>query len=235
MRQATRSAAVPPVTAAAFAFVGVDVIPMDSEITLVDRTVVVRGGRIETVGLRGDVAVPADAVRIDGSGTFLVPGFADMHVHLREEDLAACLANGITTVRNMRGHDAVRDLQERGAAAALSGPTIYSSSPGIDGTPPKWPFTQIVETPADARATVTRLIGEGWPMLRVYQDLRPDVYGAVATAARQHGIPGGGHVPHRVGLRGGRRRAGRLACRRSAGIAVRIYAVSCRSMRCSTR
>lgn len=174
---------------------------MDSEITLIDQTVVVRDGRIETVDLRGNVAVPADAEPIDGTGLFLMPGLADMHVHLHEEDLAVYLANGITTVRNMWGHDAVRDMRDRIAAGTLSGPTVYSASPGIDGTPPKWPFTQIVETPAEAQATVARLVGEGWPMLKVYQDLRRDVYDAVVAAARQHGVPFVGHVPHRVGLR----------------------------------
>jgi imidazolonepropionase-like amidohydrolase len=92
-------------------------------------------------------------------------------------------------------------MRERIAAGTLNGPTIYSTSPGIDGTPPKWPFTQIVESPAEAEATVARLVGEGWPMLKVYQDLQADVYDAVVAAAREHGVPFMGHVPHRVGLR----------------------------------
>lgn len=197
----TAPPAVPPVRSPVFAFVGVDVVPMDSGIVLIDRTVVVRDRRIEIVDLRSDVTVPAGAEQVDGSGLFLMPGLADMHVHLEEDDLPAYLANGVTTVRNMWGHDAVRDMRERIAAGELAGPSVYSASPGIDGTPAKWPFTQIVETPAEAQETVARLVGEGWPMLKVYQDLRPDVYDAVAAAARQHGIRIVGHVPHRVGLR----------------------------------
>jgi imidazolonepropionase-like amidohydrolase len=195
------SPAVPPVRASVFAFVGVDVVPMDAEMVLIDRTVLIRDGRIDTVDLRSNVTVPAGAVEIDGSGLFLMPGLSDMHVHLEEGDLPAYLANGITTVRNMWGHAAVRDMRERIAAGELAGPAVYSASPGIDGPPAKWPVTQIVETPAEAQATVARLVGEGWPMLKVYQDLRPDVYDAVAAAARQHGIRFVGHVPHRVGLR----------------------------------
>lgn len=190
-----------PVTAEVFAFVGVDVIPMDSGIVLVDRTVLVRNRRIELVDLRSEVAVPDGAKQIDGSGLFLMPGLADMHVHLREEDLPAYLASGITTVRNMWGHEAIRDMRERIAAGILAGPTVYSTSPGIDGPPAKWPFTQIVETPAEAQATVDRLVGEGWRMLKVYQDLRPEVYAAVVMAAERHGVSFMGHVPHRVGLR----------------------------------
>lgn len=194
-------ASEPPVIDAVMAFVGVDVVPMDSEILLIDRTVVVRDRRIESIGLRADVAVPADATELDGSGLVLMPGLADMHVHLDEQDLPRYLAAGITTVRNMWGHDAVRDMRNRIAAGSLAGPAVYSTSPGIDGPPAKWPVTQLVETPAEAEAIVARLVGEGWPMLKVYQDLRADVYDAVVAAARQHGVPFMGHVPHRVGLR----------------------------------
>lgn len=195
------SGTLPPIASAVVAFVGVDVVPMDSEIVLIDQTVVVRDGRITTVDLRSNVTIPADAEQIDGSGLVLMPGLADMHVHLEQADLPTYLANGITTVRNMWGHEAVRDMRERIRAGALNGPTIYSTSPGIDGTPPKWPFTQIVESPAEAEATVARLVREGWPMLKVYQDLRPDVYDAVVAAAGNHGVSFMGHVPHRVGLR----------------------------------
>jgi len=44
-----------PPSAEVIAFVGVDVVPMDSELLLVDHTVVVCDRRIETIGLRGDV------------------------------------------------------------------------------------------------------------------------------------------------------------------------------------
>jgi imidazolonepropionase-like amidohydrolase len=192
---------VPPVRSAVVAIVGVDVIPMDSEILLIDQTVVVRDRRITSVGLRSDIAIPEDAEQIDGRGLVLMPGLADMHVHLEEEDLPAYLASGITTVRNMWGHSAVRDMMERIATAELAGPIVYSTSPGIDGPPAKWPVTQIVESAAAAQETVARLVGDGWTMLKVYQDLRPDVYSAVVEAASEHGVSFMGHVPHRVGLR----------------------------------
>jgi imidazolonepropionase-like amidohydrolase len=190
-----------PLVSAFVAFVGVDVLPMDSEILLVDQTVVVKDRRIQTVDLRGNVALPQDVVQVDGTGLVLMPGLADMHVHLLEEDLPAYLAYGITTVRNMWGHAAVSDMDALIRNGALRGPFIYSTSPGIDGPPAKWPVTQLVESPAEATATVARLVGEGWTMLKVYQDLRPDVYQAVVEAARAHDVPFVGHVPHRVGLR----------------------------------
>jgi imidazolonepropionase-like amidohydrolase len=190
-----------PLVSAFVAFIGVDVLPMDSEILLVDQTVIVKDRRIQTVDVRSNVALPPDAVQVDGTGLVLMPGLADMHVHLLEEDLTTYLAYGITTVRNMWGHAAISGMDENIRNGVLQGPFIYSTSPGIDGPPAKWPVTQIVETPAEATATVARLVGEGWTMLKVYQDLRPDVYHAVVEAAQAHDVPFMGHVPHRIGLR----------------------------------
>jgi len=63
-----------------------------------DATIVVRDGRIESVGK--NVSAPTGAQVIDIKGRWLLPGFVDAHVHLR--DLAAArhaVQSGATTVR----------------------------------------------------------------------------------------------------------------------------------------
>lgn len=97
----------------AHAFVGVDVVPMTVEGgVLPAQTVVVRDGRIVAIGPRAEIEVPEDAIRIEGEGGTLVPGLADMHVHLERFDdpvvLDLLLAHGVTTVRNMDGRPHVR-------------------------------------------------------------------------------------------------------------------------------
>jgi imidazolonepropionase-like amidohydrolase len=67
----------PPVTA----FVGVSVVPMDTERVLPHQTVLVAGGRITALGPDGKVRVPPRATRVDGRGKFLIPDLADMHAH----------------------------------------------------------------------------------------------------------------------------------------------------------
>ena len=64
-----------------FAFVDVTVVPMDGERLLGHQTVVVVKGRITQVVPSSSAHVPSDAVKINGSGKFLMPGLADMHVH----------------------------------------------------------------------------------------------------------------------------------------------------------
>ena len=76
--------------------------------------VLVEGARIERVTAAGALAVPAAARRIAGRGRWLLPGFIDDHVHLREPGLehkegyatgtAAAAAGGITTLLEIQNN-----------------------------------------------------------------------------------------------------------------------------------
>src|SRR5690242_10429026 len=80
-----------------------------------DRIVLVAGDRIREIGPADEILIPTGTRVIDGNGAFLMPGLCDMHVHFDMPALHAdheplnrrwalqLLANGITTVRNMRG------------------------------------------------------------------------------------------------------------------------------------
>lgn len=51
---------------------------------------------------------------IDGIGKFLIPGLVDSHVHLKESknDLFLYLANGVTSIREMAGSDAILEWRK---------------------------------------------------------------------------------------------------------------------------
>src|SRR5690606_19366998 len=117
--------------AESIAFIGVDVVPMDREVVLADQTVIVEDGMIMALGPSSEIDVPAGAERIDGAGKYLMPGLADMHVHLvapeHHESLALLfVANGVTTVRNMWGNPEVLELRRSIDAGELLGPRIYT-------------------------------------------------------------------------------------------------------------
>ena len=65
-----------------FAFVHVNVIPMDRERVLMDQTVIVTDGRISKIGAATKTKVPKGATEIDGAGKYLIPALSDMHVHI---------------------------------------------------------------------------------------------------------------------------------------------------------
>jgi len=87
----------------------VNLVPMTEEIVLADQTVLIAGSWITAVGPSDEIDIPEDALIIDGTGAYLMPGLADMHMHTTpawETDwpvfpFILYLANGVTTVRNM--------------------------------------------------------------------------------------------------------------------------------------
>jgi imidazolonepropionase-like amidohydrolase len=80
---------------------------------------------------------------IGGEGKFLIPGLADMHVHLQEDMaplvnaamLKLFVAHGITTVRNMFGTPDHLLLRKRIENGTLMGPRLVTTGPALDGRP----------------------------------------------------------------------------------------------------
>jgi imidazolonepropionase-like amidohydrolase len=134
------------------ALVGATVIDGNGGPPVENSVVVIRHGRIESVGPASSTAVPPDARTIDASGKFVTPGFIDTNVHLslygghtgeryetlvryhdRQEDVVLESAQlqlkyGVTTVRDSYGVlpplKAVRDRIARGEAL---GPRILAA------------------------------------------------------------------------------------------------------------
>ena len=121
------------------AFVNVHVIPMDIERVMENQTVIVTGDRITTIGPVDVVAIPDDAEIIEGNGAYLMPGLADMHVHLDFDpdpaSLQLYLANGVTTVRSLNTVPEQLAWRDQVNNGDLLGPTIYSSGRTIVGVP----------------------------------------------------------------------------------------------------
>jgi hypothetical protein len=125
------------------AFVDVRVIPMESERELENQTVIIRGSRIAAIGPVDEMVVPEGAEIIEGNGAYLMPGLADMHMHIVSpepsykgpDQLRLFLAEGVTTIRNfsaMPEHMSWRDAVARGDRV---GPTIYNGKLLV-GLPP---------------------------------------------------------------------------------------------------
>jgi imidazolonepropionase-like amidohydrolase len=195
------------------AFVDVTVVPMDRERLLPHQTVITEGDRITALGPVQTTQPPQGAQRIDGRGRFLMPGLADMHVHLniggrangllKNGDYATLfIANGVTTVRNMWGSPDILALRKTIDQGSVIGPRIYTTGPLTDGKPPIRPLSRVVETVAQAVDAVTSDKHEGYDAVKVYNHLSPETYAAIVSTARTLGLPVYGHVPDRVGIEG---------------------------------
>ena len=183
------------------AFEHVHVLPMDAERVLDDYTVVVRDGRIVEMGPSRTITPPEGALRIDGTGKYLMPGLAEMHGHVPPpSDPAAFIsdvlflyvANGVTTVRGMLGYEGQLALRDQANRGAIISPTLYLAGPSFSG--------QSINAPEQAIERVQQQVEEGWDLLKVHPGLTREEYDAMATTAHALGIRFGGHVPADVGL-----------------------------------
>ena len=199
---ATVTAALPP-EPGVVAFEHVTVIPLDSERVLPDYTVVVRDGRILSVGPAGRTSIPAGAQRVDGAGKYLMPGLSDMHVHLYDTDqFIDYLAHGVTTIAVLNGSPAVLRWRAAILSGAVLGPTIYTAGPIVDGVPAGNPTFLSVGTPEEGRRAVQQIARDGYDFVKSYMTLTPETYAAMTDEARRRRIPVVGHIPPAVGVDG---------------------------------
>ncbi len=119
--------------------------------------IVITDGRISAVGAQGQVAVPANAKRIDLAGQTILPGLIDMHVHLNGDptiggfrglaytdsfwqavgvhNAKAMLEAGFTTVRNVGSpdYDDV-GLKQAVEGGYIEGPRIVPATYALGST-----------------------------------------------------------------------------------------------------
>ena len=183
------------------AFINVNVLPMDAERILHGHTVLVRGDRIIQVGPVAEVTVPAQALRVDGAGKYLMPGLAEMHAHIpshqesqafTEAVLFLYVANGVTTARGMLGAPNQFELREKAQRGEIVSPTLYLAGPSFSG--------RSIQSPEEAIQQVQQQKHEGWDLLKIHPGLTRAAYDAMATTAQQVGMRFVGHVPAEVGL-----------------------------------
>jgi len=173
-----------------------------------DFTVIVEEKRIAAVGPSSAMRIPNGARVIDGKGKFLIPGLADMHIHLtgagepggsREFILSLLVANGITTVRDMGGKvELLKALRREINSGRRLGPQIFFTGPYLDGNPPSFQPSIVVQNTAQATDAVDKLASEGVDFIKVQSRLQPVPYYSIAEEAKRKEIRFVGHVPDSI-------------------------------------
>jgi imidazolonepropionase-like amidohydrolase len=179
---------------------GATIIDVETGRRISGSRVVIRQRRIVAVGPAARTAVPAGAQRVDGRGSFLIPGLWDMHVHsayigLGTVMLPLYIANGVTGVREMFGQlVALRAYRTQIETGSLIGPRIVGSGHILDGPKPIWPGSATAANAEEGRRAVDSLKAAGADFIKVYSVLPPDAWRAIAARAREVGIPFAGHI-----------------------------------------
>jgi len=176
----------------------VNIIPMDKEQVLANQTIVIKEGKISAIGPK--VKYGKNALIIDGTGKYLIPGLAEMHAHVppiddltpMKEVLFLFAANGITTIRGMLGHPKHLELRTKINTGEILGPHFYTTGPSFNGLSVKI---------AEAGATMVRNQKEaGYDFLKLHPGLTKETFASIASTAKEVGIPFVGHVSFGVGV-----------------------------------
>ncbi|MGH9723195.1 MAG: amidohydrolase family protein [Bryobacteraceae bacterium] len=195
---------------AQIAIVDVTVIDPRARSVVPGQTVLVDEGRIMGAGPASEVKFAARYRTVDGRRRFLIPGLWDNHVHLTkagETSLALFLANGVTSVRDM-GSDPDEVLRWRAEieAGKRAGPRIRTSGRILEskanvvrmksegGVEPVDRIRIGAGTPEEARKAVEFLAGLHVDHIKIRTVASPEVFDAIADAARRASLPLAGHA-----------------------------------------
>jgi imidazolonepropionase-like amidohydrolase len=166
-----------------------------------DITVIVTGERITALARSATLHPPTNAVVVDATGKYLIPGLWDMHVHWYDKEyLPLFLANGVTGVRIMLGLPMHQEWRKEIAAGKLTGPRMLVGSTLVDGPKPLWPGSLTAANAAEGRQAVVQAKQSGADFIKVYSLLPREAYFAIAEEAKKQGIPFAGHVPVTVSV-----------------------------------
>lgn len=182
----------------------VTVIPMDKPGAMARQDVIIEGGRVVALGNTGTLR-QRTAQEVDGRGKYLMPGLWDMHAHtLIASDPALRLRDfrrhGIVGVRDLGSTLEQLNLGRKMLASARDLPEIVAAGPLLDGPRQRWMQTMALplSTVEEARSAAVSLLEAGVDFLKIYNNLSPDQYAAIAEVARARQIPFSGHVPFRM-------------------------------------
>ena len=178
---------------------GAKLVDVKSGKEIPETAIVIRGERIAQIGPEGKITVPAGARSIDAKGKWIIPGLIDSHAHAEsaeETPLSLYLANGVTTIRNPGGNTTVLRLtREKLLRGEIAGPRLFFSGQILDGMPPVWNWSLLVDTPERARSAVNFLADQGVDFIKVYNNVKEPELKAIIQTAKERGLPVGGHVP----------------------------------------
>lgn len=199
-------------------FTHANVVTMEANDILRDRTVVVRNRHIADIYPSGSKRAPRGAVQVDATGKYLIPGLVDSHIHLESrayfqfayhqniavdysKTLFPYIYNGVTTTLAMSGESDLLKLRDAISRGEIEGPRLFVSAL-VDGDPAiaVGPQVNSIGNPADAVALVDRLRRKGYDQLKVYSALKRETFDALVGEATRLRWPVAGHIPSDVGV-----------------------------------
>ncbi len=173
-----------------------------------DQTILLSGGKIESVGDASSAAVPSNAKVLDLQGYSVIPGLVGMHDHLVYPmgnaifgEMAYSfprlyLAGGVTTIRTTGALEPYTDLELKKAinTGQIPGPKIHVTGPYLEGPGSFAIQMHALTGPEDATRTVNYWMDEGVDSFKFYNYVTPAEMSAAIKAAHARGVKLTGHL-----------------------------------------
>lgn len=197
------------VDAATIALTHVRVIDGTGAAPLQDQTVVVNGGKIQTVGPSASAKIPEGAKVLDLSGRSVLPGLVLMHEHLFYPTGRLALFNemgwsfprlylacGVTSMRTAGSVEPYTDLNIKRLidSGRIPGPKVHVTGPYLDGQGAFATQFHVLKDADDARRMVNLWADEGVTSFKAYMYIKRAELGAAIEEAHKRRIKVTGHL-----------------------------------------
>jgi imidazolonepropionase-like amidohydrolase len=178
-----------------------------------DQSILIGGGRLQTVGDAANLAIPAGAARLDLRGYTVIPGLVGMHNHLfcitthsgmpvvREVAISFSrlyLAHGVTTIRTTGSIEPYTDLNLKKLIdeRKIPGPKMFVTAPYLEGAYQGRGYFQNhqLSGPNEAKKMVEFWADQGATSFKVYVHITRAELRATVEAAHRRGLKVTGHL-----------------------------------------
>jgi imidazolonepropionase-like amidohydrolase len=175
-----------------------------------DQTIVISGGKIQSVEPSATAKVPANAQTLDLQGYSVLPGIVGMHNHMffpmggsppMYSDMGSSfprlyLALGVTTIRTTGSVAPYTDLEIKRLidAGRMIGPKMHVTAPYLEGRGSFTPVMHELTGPDDARRMVNYWADAGATSFKAYMNITRDELRAAVEEAHKRGLKVTGHL-----------------------------------------
>jgi imidazolonepropionase-like amidohydrolase len=175
-----------------------------------DQTIVINGGKIESIGPSANARVPTAAQTLDLTGYTVLPGLVGMHNHMffpmggsppMYSNMGTSfprlyLALGVTTIRTTGSVAPYTDLEIKRLidAGRMIGPKMYVTAPYLEGRGSFTPVMHELTGPDDARRMVNYWADLGATSFKAYMNISRAELRAAVEEAHKRGLKVTGHL-----------------------------------------
>lgn len=175
-----------------------------------DQTIVISGGKIQSIEPSASAKVAANVQVLDLQGYTVLPGLVGMHNHLFFPEGGSppiystmgitfprlYLALGVTTIRTTGSVTPFTDLEVKRLidSGRMIGPKMHITAPYLEGRGSFTPVMHELTGPDDARRMVNFWADEGATSFKAYMNITRDELRAAIEEAHKRGLKVTGHL-----------------------------------------